>query len=347
MTSIAFDFRPLQLEFITPARTSRDVMYVKPSWIIYLRDPASGKTGIGECSIIPGLSSDDPSHLEATLHELRSLHDADVFNPENFIELPALRFALETAWRSLQADAPFELWPSPFTQGKACIPINGLIWMDDDDAVLKQIRDRANEGFRILKMKIGSGDFPSELKLLQKIRDEYPARDFELRLDANGAFHPPEAQNKLEQLAKFNIHSIEQPIRPRQWDALATLCAHSPIPIALDEELIGLPVDGAFLDRIQPQYLILKPSLLGGFAVSTAWAEAAAERGMGWWATSALESNIGLNAIAQWCAAMKTTLPQGLGTGRLYTNNIAAPLRIADAALCMGHDVWDLGTFAP
>jgi len=347
MTSIAFDFRPLQLEFITPARTSRDVLYHKPSWIIYLYDHATGKTGLGECSIISGLSGDDQNHLEQTLNELRTLHDAEVFNPDNFIELPALRFALETAWRSLQAEAPFELWSTNFSQGRAGIPINGLIWMGDDEHVLKQIRDRANEGFRILKMKIGAGDFPSELRLLQKIRDEYPARDFELRLDANGAFHPPEAQKKLEQLAKFTIHSIEQPIKPRQYDALATLCAHSPIPIALDEELIGMPVDGAFLDRIQPQYLILKPSLLGGFAVSTAWAEAAAERGMGWWATSALESNIGLNAIAQWCAAMETKLPQGLGTGRLYTNNIGSPLRIRDAALWMGHDVWELGTFAP
>ena len=223
------------------------------------------------------------------------------------------------------------MWDTPFSRGEAGIPINGLIWMGDFNRMLAQIEKKMEAGFRCIKLKIGAINFEEELALLQHIRSHYSSKEIELRVDANGAFSPTDAMEKLKRLSELDLHSIEQPIRAGQWEEMARLTSESPLPIALDEELIGYNTweeKQRLLSAIRPQYIIIKPSLHGGLAGGEEWIAEAEKLNIGWWITSALESNIGLNAIAQWCATFQNPLPQGLGTGLLFTDNVEMPLEI-------------------
>lgn len=344
MSKKRFRFQHRTFTFKTPAKTSRNTLYTKPSWTLELSDE-SGNVGYGECSLIPTLSPDDVSLIE---QRLNTWSDDPSGIPEDLSEIqdtPALRFAMEMLLRSYHAEDPFRLFNAPFSQGDEGILMNGLIWMDSFEGVLQQIQDRVDEGFEIIKMKVGAEEFDYELDLLTAIRERFPSDRYELRLDANGAFTPENALLRLEKLAQFDIHSIEQPVKPRQWSAMRELTSNSPIPIALDEELISNRDKNETLEAIQPQYLILKPSLIGGWKESEEWIQVAKEHGSNWWATSALESNLGLNAIAQWCAVQETELPQGLGTGRLYTENIPCPLHIKKAHLWYGDTPWEVAPF--
>jgi o-succinylbenzoate synthase len=342
MSEINFSVFQSKLDFIAPARTSRDVLLSKPSFFIRLIDTASDRMGWGEVSLIPGLSVDTENDVGHALEALVGTHPLDRLEQGLYSLQQSVRFGVETALHSMKAQHPFMPFDSAFARGEQGIHINGLIWMGTEKDMLTQMHARAREGFRVLKMKVGAGDFSHELALLKTIRSEFPADRFELRLDANGAFSTDEALHKLDALAGFSIHSIEQPIAHGQHQALKTVCEKSSIPIALDEELIHLAPSREFLEFIKPQYLILKPGLIGGFKVADQWVQYAEELGIGWWATSALESNIGLNAIAQWCSTKPLRMPQGLGTGRLFLNNIDSPLTIENAQLIIGKAPWQL-----
>ena len=253
---------------------------------------------------------------------------------------------METAFKSLSSKDLFEIYPSGFSNGNEHIPINGLVWMGSEAFMKQQISDKLNQGFRCIKMKIGAIDFNTELNLLKSIRKEYSPADIALRVDANGAFNSSEALEKLKRLSEFDLHSIEQPIKQGQWQEMARLCEDTPLPIALDEELIGVFSEKEKLDvlnTISPHYVILKPSLIGGFSASDQWISLAESKDIGWWITSALESNIGLNAIAQYTFAKNSKLPQGLGTGSLFTNNIPSPLKVCKGSLTYNTELrWDL-----
>jgi L-alanine-DL-glutamate epimerase-like enolase superfamily enzyme len=254
-----------------------------------------------------------------------------IHSPHELQNWPSIRFGLETALLDLKNGAQRELFPSAFTLGKASVPINGLIWMGTEESMRKQIREKLNAGFRCIKMKIGAIDFSTELQLLKEIRKEFKENDLCLRVDANGAFQPHDALEKLKRLSDFQLHSIEQPIAAGQWKLMAELCKKSPVPIGLDEELIGISTKmdmDKIIEDIKPAYLILKPSLHGGFNICEKWIELADKNKIGWWITSALESNIGLNAIAQWTFQLGVKTEQGLGTGQLFTNNFDSPLQI-------------------
>ncbi len=286
--------------------------------------------GIGECSTIPGLSIDDPSKISEKIEAS--------FRQESFDHMmfPAVTFGREMLRRSLNSSHPFVLYNNAFSRGEVGIPINGLIWMGSKTQMNNQILEKLNQGFTCLKLKIGAIDFEEEMSILKSIRAEYSADDIELRVDANGAFTIGSALDKLKRLAALDLHSIEQPIKQGQWQEMAHLCQETPLDIALDEELIGVYTQEERMDlltTIRPQYIILKPSLVGGFKHSEQWIEIAKENEIGWWVTSALESNVGLNAIAQWTSSLSTELHQGLGTGGLFTNNIGSPLSIRDAML--------------
>lgn len=322
------------LSFRFAAGTSRGVLHQKPSDFIVIHQ--DGKTGIGECSVIPGLSIDDENTFQEKLKNVQlQLEAGKVPEMDELKDYPAIAFGLETALLDLNTLGDKIIFDTAFSRSEVGIPINGLVWMGDKDFMLKQINDKIEQGYRCIKLKIGSIDFETELSLLRYIRNEFPADEMEIRVDANGAFSPDEAMFKLDQLSRLHIHSIEQPIRQNQWLQMAELCKNTPVPIVLDEELIGQDVNlaGDILDLIQPQYIILKPSLIGGFEASEAWINQAVKRNIGWWATSALESNIGLNAIAQWVSTFESIMPQGLGTGQLYHNNIPSPLIIRNASL--------------
>ena len=323
------------LNFKRPSGTSRGIMTQKETWFLCLE--SNGKKGFGECGLLRGLSIDDTEDYEEKLKWLcdHIYLGADQLKPELKYH-PSIQFGLEQALRSLRAQTPFELFPSNFTEAESPITINGLVWMGDKQFMFHQIEEKLKNGFSCIKMKIGAIDFEEEINLLRHIRNRFNADTIELRVDANGAFSITTALEKLERLSAFDIHSIEQPIRQNQWHEMAKLCERSPIPIALDEELISV-VDVTkrheLLQTIMPQYLILKPSLLGGFEASEDWISKADDLGIGWWVTSALESNIGLNAIAQWTYTLNSKMPQGLGTGALFTNNIDSPLQVADGQL--------------
>ena len=326
-----------QMIFKRPAGTSRGVLNTKDSWFILVRDSAKeDKVGIGEVSMITGLSIDPPDKIEAELKWLcNNITRANDWIEESGQQFPAIRFGLETALLDLKSPKSHIYDDSLFTQGKNGIPINGLIWMGSPEFMQAQIQEKIAAGFDCIKIKIGAIDFEQELKIIAGIRAKFDATQIELRLDANGAFGAHEALEKLKRLSVFDIHSIEQPIKAGQPQEMALLCENSPIPIALDEELIGVkPTSIASLLRvINPQYLILKPGLIGGLEASERFIFEAEKLEIKWWATSALESNIGLNAIAQWVFIKQNPLPQGLGTGQLYTNNIQSPLEIKNAAL--------------
>ena len=325
------------LNFKLPAGTSRGVLKTKPTWFLVLKHDLTGSIGIGECSIIPNLSIDDKPEIEQKLHGLvTEINSGNIPNISDYVGWPAIQFALETALNDLAYENPFSPYPGDFSNSKTAIPINGLVWMGDAEFMQQQIQDKIEAGFDCIKMKIGAIDFDTELSLLKSIRNKFSPEEIEIRVDANGAFSPEDALRKLEALSKFHIHSCEQPIKQDQWKDMAIISASSPIPIALDEELIGV-TDSAFqiqmLDFIRPQYIILKPSLLGGVSASDQWIDIAEKSGIGWWATSALEANIGLNAIAQWISNKDTSMPQGLGTGALFTNNVDSPLTIHQGKL--------------
>ena len=327
-------YTKLDLHFKFPAGTSRGVLLHKPSSFLILEK--DGFTGIGECSVIPDLSIDPVDSYNEKLDELcRQLnegHDPATIDLDNY---PSIAFGLETALLDLAAQGSKKLYPSSFTEGRTGIPINGLVWMGDKAFMEKQIKEKIEAGYHCIKLKIGANDFETELEIIAAIRKQFSSSDIEIRLDANGAFSPTDALGKLNKLAVFDIHSIEQPIRQHQLNAMADLCSKSPIPIVLDEELIGVkPQDKeALLQKIMPAYIILKPSLLGGLNLSEEWIRLAGKYKIGWWITSALEANVGLNAIAQWTATLGSPMPQGLGTSQLYHNNIPSPLVIENAKL--------------
>ena len=334
--------------FKRPAGTSRGVLRQKTSYYLLVHDTGSPDiTGIGECSTIKGLSPDPWERYEETLEAVcHGPEPPEYWLQAGLDDFPSIRFGLETALLDRQKGGRRILFPSAFTEGRAGIPINGLIWMGDADFMKRQIREKLETGFRCVKLKIGAIDFEQELALLRMIRQEHNEKELELRVDANGAFAPEEALEKLKRLSAFGIHSIEQPIRQGQWEAMAKLCEKSPVPIALDEELIGLKTNEAIqkmIKTIHPQYLVLKPSLLGGFARSRQFIAVAEQNGTGWWVTSALEGNIGLNALAQWVFLLENPMPQGLGTGQLFTNNIPSPLHIEGDRLKFDpENRWDL-----
>ena len=323
------------LNFKRPSGTSRGVLNTKETWFIFL--DSNGKQGFGECGLLRGLSVDDrPNYEEQLQWTCKNIHLGLEQLYEKNMEFPSIQFGLEMAFKSLESQTPFELFPSAFTLGKASIPINGLIWMGSEAFMKQQIKEKIGAGFSCIKMKIGAIDFETELNLLKSIRKEFPSKDIELRVDANGAFLPEEAMHKLKRLSELDLHSIEQPIKAGQFKAMAELCETTPLPIALDEELIGVFTKAKkeeLLNTVRPQYIILKPSFIGGFRGSQEWIDLADTFKIGWWVTSALESNVGLNAIAQWTFNLKSDSVQGLGTGSLFTNNFISPLQIKNGTL--------------
>lgn len=323
------------LNFKRPSGTSRGVLTSKETFFLVIEQ--EGKKGTGECNLFRGLSADDVPDYEAKLQWVEQhLHLGEKALLEELKTFPSIQFGVEQAFRSVVAPQWYELFPSNFTKGKDAIPINGLIWMGSPDFMKAQIKEKLAQGFRCIKMKIGAIDFEEEYRILKALRNEFSASDIEIRVDANGAFQANEALRYLERLATLQLHSIEQPIRAGQWEAMAELCEQTPLPIALDEELIGIftrEEKQRLLREIQPQYIILKPSLIGGYRGSEEWITLAETLGIGWWVTSALESNIGLNAIAQWTYTLHSSMPQGLGTGMLYTNNIPFPLYMENGHL--------------
>lgn len=322
---------PKTLHFKQPAGTSRGVYHTRKVWYVLLTDTQTGKYGVGECAPLPALSCDDlPDYSEILAYHCHQTELNGYLDYEALRPYPSMLFGLETAFAHLKA-GNLQFGDTPFSKGEKGIPINGLIWMGNFDEMYSRIEEKMKLGFRCIKVKIGAIDFNKELELLEHIRQHFSPEQIELRVDANGAFSPADAPFKLESLHAFHIHSIEQPIRAGQWKEMATLCQQSPFPIALDEELIGINTIARkieLLETIRPQYIILKPSLHGGIQGATEWIKLAKERGIGSWVTSALESNIGLNAIAQWCATLSPDIPQGLGTGMLFTDNIDYPLHI-------------------
>ena len=341
MSDLKATYRKYTLRFKRPGGTSRGILTTKDSWFVFLIDKRiPGRTGIGECSLISGLSIDDSPGFEGRLdHCCRRYSEEGTVDPALLKGFPAIRFGFEMAQLDLYAEQERILFPSGFTSGRDVIPINGLVWMGDPGFMKQQIREKLDQGYACLKLKIGALDFESEIALLKGIREEYRVEELEIRVDANGAFKPEEALKKLDRLSAFGLHSIEQPIRQGQPEEMERLCRQTPLPIALDEELIGIEEPGEkerLLSFIRPHYIILKPSLVGGLKMAEQWIRIADKTGTGWWVTSALESNIGLNAIAQWAFTMNNPMPQGLGTGQLYTNNIGSPLYISNGSL--GYD---------
>ncbi len=320
-------------KFNFPGGTSRGVLNEKPSWFLKIYNTEKPHIiGNGEISIIPGLSPETEKTVELLLNELIQSPDFFINNYRNKLDgCPAIKFGIETALADLQNGGSKIHYPSEFTNGNAGIKINGLVWMGNKDEMLNRIKEKVKRGFTCIKIKVGAINFNEELDLLKFIRKNFSEQNLEIRVDANGAFSPKDVFQKLESLSKYKLHSIEQPIKAGQWETMHLLCKNTPLPIALDEELIGienLDTRKELLDTIKPQYIILKPSLVGGLADTKHWSELAEQNNIGWWVTSALESNIGLNAIAQWTYTYGSNMPQGLGTGSVFSNNIASPLEI-------------------
>lgn len=323
------------LDFKRPSGTSRGIMTHKETWFLILEE--NGKKGIGECGILRSLSADDrPDYEEKLKWVCQNIDLGKEKLWESLLEFPSIQFGVEMAFQSLESENPFVLFPSEFTKGVKNIPINGLVWMGEPSFMKAQIEEKLAQGFDCIKLKIGAIDFDKELELLRFIRQNYDAKTIEIRVDANGGFTSEEALGKLNQLAGFELHSIEQPIEKNQHDSMSELCKSTPFPIALDEELIGVfnyEEKETLLQKIKPQFIILKPSLVGGFRGSKEWIQLAEKYNIGWWITSALESNIGLSAIAQWTFLQQNLMPQGLGTGGLYTNNFDCPLEVKNGEL--------------
>ena len=339
------------LHFKQPAGTSRGVYTERKSWFVEISD--GDTVGLGECAPLPDLSCDARADYGEVLRRFCDEVERTGEIPyEAMRDYPSMLFGLETAMlevrgkrlegRGEKAEGRGVLFDTAFSRGEVGIPINGLVWMGNHEEMLQRMEQKLEQGFRCVKLKIGAIDFEQELDLIKRIRDRFSFHEVELRLDANGAFPYEEALYKLELLSQYNIHSIEQPIRQGQWAYMAELCRESPLPIALDEELIGVndpEMKSHMLNVIKPAYIVLKPSLHGGMAGCREWIEVARQHDVGSWITSALESNVGLNAIAQFCSSVygdNITMPQGLGTGQLFTDNIPMPLEIRD------HQLWRL-----
>ena len=326
---------PRTFHFQHPAGTSRGIYTERKSWMLEMtNDDLPGRKGIGECAPLPELSCDDIPEYEKTLRAV-----CDRFEQEGAIDYPMMRpypsmlFGLETALLNLQSGSDI-LFDNDFSRGKVGITINGLVWMGDYDTMLRRIEEKLQQGFHCIKLKIGAIEFEKELDMVKRIRERFSHHEVQLRVDANGGFTFDEALYKLELLAQYAIHSIEQPIKAKQWGYMAELCRESPLPIALDEELIGINIPemkAHVLNIIKPAYIVLKPSLHGGMKGVREWVDIANRQGIRSWITSALESNVGLNAVAQLAADIYGTsgiMPQGLGTGQLFTDNIPMPLQI-------------------
>lgn len=328
-------FKPYILDFKNPSGTSRGVLRQKKTYFIVIEDEE--RIGIGEAALFEGLSYDNRPDYEDKLQWVcEHIHLGKTLLLQETKDYPSIQFGLETAFLSFQAKDRYELFPSKFTSGQDNIKINGLIWMGEKEFMKSQIKAKIEQGFGCVKMKIGAINFKEELNLLKFIRQEFSAEDIELRVDANGAFSPEVALDKLKHLSDYDLHSIEQPIKQGQWQEMAKLCNATPLPIALDEELIGLTdvtKRKQMLLTVKPQYIILKPALVGGFIESKKWIAMANELNIGSWITSALESNIGLNAIAQFTYTLNSKMPQGLGTGSLFSNNIGSPLEVVGEEL--------------
>ncbi len=351
---VAFEHKIFQ--FKTPSGTSRGILTEKHAWFITLTE--NEKTGKGECSIIPGLSPDFESFdqyeklLITFKAEIEKIDFSEIQSCEEFELLekiksntslytdfgrfPSLLFGLETAVLDLYSKSPVQYFDTAFSRREVKIPINGLVWMGSMSFMCKQMKDKVKQGFNCIKMKVGAIDFSSELEILADFRRNHTPDEMILRVDANGAFTKENVREKLKSLSEFNIHSIEQPIEVGQWELMAELCQENILPIALDEELIGIisaEDKVRLLDKIKPQYIILKPSLHGGILSSKEWIELAEERNIGWWMTSALESNLGLECIAQFTSTYPINKHHGLGTGSLYVNNLETQLRIGNGEI--------------
>ncbi len=336
------DIEERVLHFKQPAGTSRGVYTERRSWFVTATipdgSPSGPAVGIGECAPLPDLSCDArPDYGEVLRRFCDEVERTGQIDYEAMRDYPSMLFGLETALldvRCKMSEGRSLLFDTAFSRGEVGIPINGLVWMGNYDEMLQRLEQKLEQGFRCVKLKIGAIDFEQELELVRRIRQRFSFHEVELRLDANGAFPYEEALYKLELLSQYAVHSIEQPIRKGQWAYMAELCRESPLPIALDEELIGVndrEMKSHMLNVIKPAYIVLKPSLHGGMTGCREWIEAAKDHEVGSWITSALESNIGLNAIAQFCSAVygdSITMPQGLGTGQLFTDNIPMPLEI-------------------
>ena len=321
-------FYPYTLNFKRPSGTSRGVLNTKETYFIEVFE--DDKKGIGECALFRGLSFDDDDDYEAALEwTCRNINLSIDDLREELVNHPSIIFGVEQALLNLQHQNEF-YFPSEFTEGKDSIKINGLIWMGTSDYMKEQLEEKLSKGFSCIKLKIGV-DWNAEKQILKSLREQFPKDKIELRVDANGAFSPEQAKIVLQELAELHIHSIEQPIQAGNWKAMAELCHSTPTPIALDEELIGVlnyESKKTLIKEIKPQYIILKPALVGGFSGSDEWIQLAEQNNIGWWITSALESNIGLNAIAQYTYTKNNPMPQGLGTGALFTNNFETNLHL-------------------
>lgn len=331
-------WKKIVFPFRFEAGTSRGILQEKESWFIILKEKNGPEIMAGECSIIPGLSIDNAALLPDKIKEIISILNRGIWpQEEDTHEFPALSFALEMLKKQCRQEAPQMHYPSLFTAGQAAIPINGLIWMGDYAFMMKQAEEKLNEGYLCLKLKIGTLDWSLEKSILQQLRQRYTARELILRVDANGAYNYDQAREVMQDLAALEIHSIEQPIAAGQWEKMNLLCTENILPVALDEELIASADKAEVLKAISPQYIILKPSLLGGFSQCEEWVKLATAHQIQWWITSALESNIGLNAIAQWtydiCQRYARMPHQGLGTGKLYTHNFSGPLEVKNGFL--------------
>ena len=346
------DIEERTLHFKQPAGTSRGVYTTRRIWLVTVSDGAI--VGVGECAPLPQLSCDDiPNYAEVLARFCKEVEQTGEIPYEAMRDYPSMLFGLETAFyevRRKKEDGRDVLFDTPFSRGEVGIPINGLVWMGTFDEMRQRIEQKLEQGFHCVKLKIGAIDFDAELELIKNIRSRFSHQDVELRVDANGAFPFEEALYKLELLSQYALHSIEQPIKAGQWGNMAELCRESPLPIALDEELIGVndpEQKRQMLNIIKPRYIILKPSLHGGMMGVREWVDIACDMGIGSWITSALESNIGLNAIAQLCSDIygnHIKMPQGLGTGQLFTDNIPMPLEIrGDQLWRVAHSLIDNG----
>ena len=345
--ALEFEIIPYTLQFKFDARTSRGSLSKHKTWFLKVWDSSNPRIeGHGECAPFEGLSIDDVPDFDQQLRmAIRKIEGAlppqsleQIGQYVNHIDenLPAVRFGLETALRDLFYGGKMKIFDSPFFNNHRSIDINGLVWMGDKDTMLDRLELKILSGFECVKLKIGGINFEDELEIIQDAKDMIDRDDLSIRVDANGAFMPNNVMPALQALARLGVHSIEQPIKPGQWLEMADLARTSPVPIALDEELIGiysLEKKKALLEAILPQYIVLKPTLLGGFKATEEWIKLANELNIGWWVTSALESNIGLNAICQFTSQFDLAVPQGLGTGELYTNNIPSPLTMLNGCI--------------
>jgi len=349
-------YKKLTLLFKFDAGTSRGVLKERDSWFIKINDSKNPLLcGIGEAAPLKGLSIDFVPYFEEKIKEVCDIINRTDFSINALQSLiseaklenyPSIIFALETAFLDLSNGGKRIIFDSAFARGLQSIPINGLVWMGEKGFMQKQIKEKLRTGFTCIKIKVGAIDFETERQLIEEIRDSYSEKEISIRLDANGAFSVKDVLDKLSILSKYKIHSIEQPIQPGMHKAMAGLCKTSPIPIALDEELIGIKTKedkAELLDELNPPYIILKPTLIGGIESSRQWIELAVERKIEWWFTSALESNIGLNAISQLTSNYTITIQQGLGTGQIFSNNIQSPLHISSGTLTVSSQLpWDL-----